>query len=136
MRAVYEQDKISVENAIRSNQGNAQTYSDAYKGFKTIEIFEERYLEDLKDFLSRKNPALYGILLARNTNPQQQNARSELPECLSTLLNTVDNCRLLDTQESLSCLGHSVAALASRQQLQDAPQQANTFEAKAKVSAM
>jgi len=56
------------------------TYNESYAGCKIIEIFEDGYLEQLKDFLSRKNPTLYALLLARSS-VNQQNAAQELQKC-------------------------------------------------------
>ena len=66
MRAIYEQDKLRIEEAV-STQGHLATYSDQYLGFKLIDIFERDYLLDLKNFLFRKNKTLYSILIARSS---------------------------------------------------------------------
>ena len=71
MRIVYEEDKASIERAVSQAGSHVTTYSENYTGCKIIEIFdEERYLEQLKDFLWRKNQTLYALLVSINFNDQ------------------------------------------------------------------
>ena len=121
MRAVYDQDKQCIIEAVhKATDGHMTAFSPNYNGLKLIEIFEHKYFEPLKAFLSRYNQTLYGILLARSSISFDQACRNEsldsnaqiqanMQESENIIAHTVKNCQLLDTQESLACLGHSVS---------------------------
>ena len=71
---------------------------------------------ELKDFLYRKNKALYAILLARNADfgasspDERQELAAEIQTSEKLLIDAVQKSQLLDTEESLACMGHSVAS--------------------------
>ena len=113
------------------------TYSPNYAGCKIIEIFDEaRYLDALKDFLRRKNPTLLALLLAITTDSDQNVGDGrELKQSEHLLEMAVSNASLLDTQESLACLGHSIAEVNLRSK-NSQYETREVFEARCKLTSV
>ena len=117
LRVVYTCDKESLKSALEeqalAQQPHISTYSDKYGGVKLLEIFERPghpdYLAGLHAFLGKKNKPLLAISQARE--------RAGLKQAEQILEHTVQQSQLLDTQESMACLGQIVCELNKREGL-------------------
>ena len=110
LRVVYAYDKEFLKSAV-AQETHIATYSDRYGGVKLLEIFERPghpdYLSALHVFLDQKNRPLLAISLARE--------RARLAPAEHILEQTVQQAQLLDTQESMACLGEIVSELNKRE---------------------